>query len=114
MGFLSSIKEFLTRTGISITYTALLLYYAYKRNDTPIWAKRIITGMFGYLISPLDAIPDFTPFLGFTDDFSILSYGLVTLAAYINMEVRIQARRTLLSWIGKVDLDQLRVIDEKI
>jgi len=114
MGFLSSIKEFLSKTGISITYSALLLYYAYKRSDTPIWAKRIITGAFGYLLAPLDALPDFTPFLGFTDDFSVLSYGLVTLAAYVDMEVRIQARKTLTSWLGKVDLDQLRVIDEKI
>jgi uncharacterized membrane protein YkvA (DUF1232 family) len=114
MSYLSSIKAFISKTGISLTYSALLLYYAYKRSDTPSWAKRIIAGSLGYLIAPLDALPDITPILGFTDDLGVLSYGLVTLAAYVNTDVRVKARKKLTSWLGKIDLERLRAVDDKI
>lgn len=73
-------------------YTAMLLYYAYRRKDTPAWAKRIVIGALGYLVMPIDAIPDLSPFIGLTDDIGVLSFGLVTIAAYINDEVRGSAR----------------------
>ena len=66
--------------------------YAFKRKETPAWAKRIITGILAYFIAPLDAIPDLTPFLGFTDDVGLLGFGLVTIAAYINDEVKSKSR----------------------
>jgi len=78
--------------GVKITYSALLLYYAYQRKDTPAWAKRVILGTLAYLLAPFDAIPDLTPFIGFTDDLSVLSFGLVTIACYIDDAVREKAK----------------------
>jgi len=52
-------------------------------------------GALGYLLTPIDTIPDLTPFLGYTDDLGILSYALVMIAAYINDEVRQKAQRKL-------------------
>ena len=40
---------------------------------------------------PLDAIPDLTPILGYTDDVAVLGVGLATVAVYINKDVREQA-----------------------
>lgn len=83
----------ITKSASSRTiYTAMLLYFAYRRKDTPAWAKRIVVGALGYLVMPFDAIPDLSPFIGLTDDIGILSFGLVTIAAYINDEVRDDAR----------------------
>jgi len=87
------------------------MYYAFKRKETPSWAKRIVLGAFVYLFSPLDAIPDLAPLIGYTDDMSVLFYGLVLVAAYINVDVRASALRTLESWVGPVDHDQLKHVD---
>jgi uncharacterized membrane protein YkvA (DUF1232 family) len=108
------ITKYAKNAGLKVVYSALLLYYAYRRKDTPAWAKRIITGTLAYFIAPLDAIPDLTPFLGFTDDLGILGIGLVMVAAYINEEVRANARANLVSWFGDVDEAELKEVDDKL
>ena len=94
-----------------LLYAALLMFYAFKRKETPAWAKRIVTGALVYLLSPIDAIPDLSPFIGYTDDLGVLTYGLVLIAAYINEEVRTSARHTLHAWIGQTDESMLSKID---
>ena len=84
--------------GTRTVYSALLLYYAYRRKETPAWAKRTILGALGYLLMPLDAVPDLTPILGYTDDITVLGTGLAIVAAYINKDVKAQARAKLSSW----------------
>ena len=63
--------------GMKTCYSALLLFYAYRRSDTPSWAKNIVIGVLGYLIAPFDMLPDLTPIIGYTDDLGILGFGLV-------------------------------------
>ena len=94
-----------------LLYAALLMYYAFLRKETPPWAKRIVMGALVYLIAPIDAIPDLSPIIGYTDDLGVLTYGLVMIAAYINEEVRASSRRTLNAWIGHADESQLSKID---
>ncbi len=108
------IRGFAKQAGLKVMYSVLLLYYAYRRSDTPIWAKRIIIGVLGYFISPIDMLPDLTPILGYTDDLGVLSFGLVTIAAYINDEVRITARRKLRDWFGDYDVSELVEVDQKL
>jgi len=48
---------------------ALLL--ALKRKDTPISAKIVAAATMLYTLSPIDIIPDVTPFMGFLDDLII-------------------------------------------
>jgi uncharacterized membrane protein YkvA (DUF1232 family) len=112
--FWKKIAKYAKSAGLKVVYSALLLYYAYRRKDTPTWAKRIITGTLAYFISPLDAIPDLTPFLGFTDDLGVLGIGLVMVAGYINEEVRANARANLASWFGEVDEAELKEVDDKL
>ncbi|RMF22634.1 MAG: DUF1232 domain-containing protein [Bacteroidetes bacterium] len=100
------------QAGLKAVYSALLLFYAFKRKDTPGWAKNIILGTLGYLLTPFDSIPDLTPFLGFTDDLGVLSFGLVTIACYINDEVRIQARKKLREWFGDFELHELKEVEK--
>jgi len=100
--------------GVKLTYSALLLYYAYDRKDTPQWARNIILGSLAYLISPIDAIPDLTPFLGFTDDIGVLSFGLVTIACYIDDTVRKNARMKVRKFFKVVDEEDLSEIDSRL
>ncbi|MCQ4925679.1 YkvA family protein [Tissierella carlieri] len=73
----------------------LALFLAYKRKETPLYAKIIIGIVVGYALSPIDLIPDFIPILGYLDDFLILPLG-ITLAIklvpdYILEECRLEA-----------------------
>jgi len=95
-------------------YAALLLFYAFKNKETPKWAKNIIIGALAYFVSPIDSIPDLTPFLGFTDDIGVMMFGLVTIACYIDDEIRKKARITILQYFGTVDLDDLNQVDAKL
>ena len=65
--------------GQRAVYTVLLMFYAFKRKDTPAWAKNIIIGAIAYFLNPFDGLPDLTPILGYTDDIGVLSFGLVTI-----------------------------------
>ena len=100
--------------GVKITYSALLLYYAYQRKDTPRWAKNVIIGALGYLLSPIDTIPDLTPFLGFTDDFGVLSFALVTIACYINEDVRSDAKEKVHKLFNNVYEEDLQEVDSSL
>lgn len=112
--FLMKICGFVHRAGVQITYSALLLFLAYKRKETPKWAKRIVLGALAYLFAPVDAIPDLSPFLGFTDDLGVLLFGLVSIAGYVNQDVRERAREILGQWIPDLDQEDLAEVDQKL
>ena len=108
------IKSFAKQAGQKTVYTALLLYYAYRQKDTPTWAKNVVLGTLGYFIAPIDALPDLTPLIGYTDDLGVLSFGLVTIASYINDEVKGNARERLQKWFGEYSEEELKEVDEQL
>lgn len=109
------ISMYAKQAGIKTVYSALLLFYAYRRKDTPAWAKNIILGTLGYFLSPIDAIPDLSPIIGYTDDIGVLSFGLVTIAAYVNADVRKKARSHVQRWFGNAyDEESLQEVDATI
>ena len=100
--------------GAKTVYAVLLLYYAYKRKETPFWARNIIMASIAYFLSPIDTIPDLTPFLGFTDDLSVIMLGLVTVACFINEEVRQQAKVKLGTIFKEYDEHLLEEVDARL
>jgi len=56
-----------------------VLYFAYKDNRTPWYAKLFAICIVAYAFSPIDLIPDFIPILGYLDDVILVPLG-VTLA----------------------------------
>ncbi len=111
---LDYLKDSVKRAGIKTVYAGLLLYYAYNRSDTPTWARRMILGTLAYLVAPFDAVPDLTPFFGFTDDFGILMFGLVSIAGHINQDVRVSAREKIEKWFGPECDDSLEEVEESL
>jgi len=95
-------------------YTALLLFYAFRRKETPTWAKNIIIGVLGYLISPIDFIPDLTPIIGYTDDIGVLSFGLVTIACFVNNEVKQKSRKRMTKWFGELDETAIAEVEAEL
>jgi uncharacterized membrane protein YkvA (DUF1232 family) len=111
---LKSFQMTMKRCGIQTIYSALLLYYTYKQKNVPIFVKQTILGVLGYLISPIDLIPDLTPIVGFTDDIGVLSYALVALASYVTEDSKLQAKSTLQKWLGTLPEKDIQVIDQKL
>ena len=111
---LSFIQKRVKALGVRLIYSILLMVYAYQSERTPVWARRIILGALAYLLSPIDSIPDLTPFIGFTDDLGIISFGLVSIACYINNDVREKAKAKLFSLIKDVDEKELQAVDAKL
>lgn len=114
LGFWKKIGRFATKVGVKGVYTALLLYYAYRRKETPAWAKRIVLGALGYLVVPLDFIPDLSPFVGLTDDLGVLSFGLVTIAAFVNKEVREKARAKTAKFFPAASDEDFESVEEQL
>ncbi|RJE90732.1 DUF1232 domain-containing protein [Paenibacillus sp. 1011MAR3C5] len=112
--FWEKLKKFAKKAGCKVVYAALLLYFALQNPKTPAWAKTVIIGALAYFISPVDAIPDITPVVGFSDDLGALAAALAIVAVYIDDEVKSKARAKLSDWFGPDSLDDIADIDEKL
>ncbi|WP_299798409.1 YkvA family protein [uncultured Shewanella sp.] len=96
--FWLKVKQFAKKAGREVIDNALCLYYAAQRPDTPKWAKTVIFGALAYFIAPLDAIPDLTPFVGFTDDLGALAAALAMVSIYVDDDVEKQAADKSAAW----------------
>ncbi len=100
-GLWDKLAQFAKIAGREVVEKALVLFYAASDPDTPKKAKAIIFSALGYFILPLDAIPDFTPILGFSDDLGAIALALATVAAHIKAEHRQAAKRKVTQWFGE-------------
>lgn len=88
----SKIQSSWQRAGRKIIETALQLFFSFRDSETPNWAKAVILGALGYFITPVDAIPDFAPMLGFSDDLAMMLSALAVVAIHVKEEHRQKAR----------------------
>ncbi len=91
------------KAGIKLTYAALLLFYVLKDPGTPRKERNKILGALGYLILPLDLIPDWIPVAGFTDDLAALTWAVYMVIKCITPEVKAQAAAKCHEWFGDFD-----------
>ena len=94
-GFWQKLGDYALSAGEQVVEKALWLYYASRRADCPIWARLTIYGALGYFISMVDAVPDMTPVLGYSDDMGVIALALATVAAYVDDDVKAMSRQTL-------------------
>ena len=59
--FVEKISHVAKRAGAKMVYAALILYYTLESDKVALKDKAMIIGALGYLISPLDVIPDAIP-----------------------------------------------------
>jgi uncharacterized membrane protein YkvA (DUF1232 family) len=78
----------------------LAAYYCAFDRATPLQVKAALLGALAYFILPFDAIPDFMPLLGYTDDAAVLATAIRLVAAHILPRHRDAARETLSSFRG--------------
>lgn len=71
----------------SLKFKTSAVYLAFRRPDTPFYAKLMAGLTVGYALSPIDLIPDFIPFLGYLDDLLILPLLLYLTIRLIPKEI---------------------------
>ncbi|MBP3727085.1 MAG: DUF1232 domain-containing protein [Bacteroidaceae bacterium] len=106
--FSEKISRIAKRAGAKLIYVALILYYMLQSKKVSLKDKALILGALGYLISPLDAIPDAIPIAGLGDDLGVLMFALQKVRSNVSDEVREKARKRLSKWF---DDDEISEID---
>ncbi len=99
-GFREKLSRYARVAGREVVEKALLLYYAMQEEKAPAWAKATIVGALGSFITPLDAIVDLTPVVGYADDLGVLALAIAAVATYINDNVREKTRVRMRQWFG--------------
>ena len=108
-GFIEKISRIAKRAGAKLVYVALILYYTLQSNDVSMKDKAIIIGALGYLISPLDIIPDAIPIAGLGDDLAVLLYVVKKVWGEVPDSVREKAHAKLSKWF---DEDEMKEADD--
>jgi uncharacterized membrane protein YkvA (DUF1232 family) len=99
-GYWAKIKSSAAAAGREVIHKGYCLYFAYCDPITPKWAKAVIAGALAYFVLPADAIPDFLPAIGYTDDLAALTAAVATVAAHISPEHKQQADERTREWLG--------------
>ena len=106
--FAGKISRIAKRAGAKLVYAALILYYTLQSDKVSKADKAIIIGALGYMISPIDVIPDAIPIAGLTDDLAVLLYVLKKVWTGIDPEIIVQAREKLSKWFDDEEIDEIQ------
>ena len=96
--FWGKLKKIASKAGAKLVYYALMLFYTLTDENTPARYKAVIAGALGYMILPMDLIPDFLPFAGLADDWAALIAAVAYVASAITPEIKARARVKLSQW----------------
>jgi|LakMenEpi03Aug12_release.lakeMendotaPanAssembly.Ray.scaffolds.fasta_scaffold848153_2 uncharacterized membrane protein YkvA (DUF1232 family) len=99
-GFWRVLGKLANRGGRKLIILAMTLFHCLNDPETPAWAKSVIIGALGYLIFPLDFIPDAILAAGFTDDWSVILGAVATVATHIKEEHKAKAAAVADRFLG--------------
>ena len=107
--FIEKIQRIAKRAGAKLVYIALILYYLMQSDKVSLKDKAIIIGALGYLISPIDVVPDAIPIAGLADDLAVLLYALGKVWSQVDDNLKDKAKQKLAKWF---DEDELNVSED--
>ena len=105
--FLDKVTKYGKLIGINALYKAVQLWFVMQKPDVPATTKAVIMGALGYLIAPLDFLPDLMPVLGYTDDFVAITFALIKVQGYIDEEVERKSKNLLAKIFGEEAVSML-------
>lgn len=103
--FIEKIQRIAKRAGAKLVYIALILYYLMQSDKVSLKDKAIILGALGYLISPIDVVPDAIPIAGLADDLAVLLYALGKVWSQVDDNLKDKARQKLSKWFDEDELN---------
>ena len=105
--FLDKVTKYGKLIGITALYKAVQLWFVLQKPDVPAGTKAVIMGALGYLIAPLDFLPDLLPVLGYTDDMVAITFALIKIQGYIDEEVERKSKKLLTKIFGEEAVSNL-------
>ena len=105
-GFIDKVSRIAKRAGAKLVYAALILYYTLQSDKVSVKDKTLIIGALGYLISPLDVMPDAIPIVGLGDDLSVLIYVLHKVWGDVSIEIKEKAHEKLSKWFDDEEIKE--------
>ncbi|MBF1627189.1 MAG: DUF1232 domain-containing protein [Prevotella sp.] len=103
--FIEKIQRIAKRAGAKLVYIALILYYLMQSDKVSLKDKAIIIGALGYLISPIDVVPDAIPIAGLADDLAVLLYALGKVWSQVDDNLKDKAKEKLSKWFDEDELN---------
>lgn len=103
--FIEKIQRTAKRAGAKLVYIALILYYLMQSDKVSLKDKAIIIGALGYLISPIDVVPDAIPIAGLADDLAVLLYALGKVWSQVDDNLKDKAKQKLSKWFDEDELN---------
>ena len=113
--FVEKIARIAKGAGAKLVYAALILYYTLQSDKVSATNKAMIIGALGYLISPLDVVPDAIPIAGLADDLGVLVFVLKKVWTDIDPEIQVKARKRLSKWFDEDEIEEINdlILTEK-
>lgn len=105
--FVEKISRIARRAGSKLVYAALILYYTLQSDKISKADKAMIIGALGYMISPLDVLPDAIPIVGLTDDLAVLVYVLKKVWTEVDPDIQEKAKTKLSKWFDEDEIEEI-------
>ncbi len=105
--FVEKITRIAKGAGAKLVYAALILYYTLQSDKVSATNKAMIIGALGYLISPLDVVPDAIPIAGLADDLGVLVFVLKKVWTDIDPDIQVKARQRLTKWFDDDEIEEI-------
>jgi uncharacterized membrane protein YkvA (DUF1232 family) len=112
-GFVEKISRIAKRAGSKLVYASLILYYTLQSDKVSVKDKAIIIGALGYLISPLDVVPDAIPIAGLGDDLAVLVYVLNKIWGDVEEDIKEKAKEKLSKWFDEDEIGEINDLFKK-
>ncbi len=105
--FTEKISRIAKRAGAKLVYAALILYYTLQSDRISTANKALIIGALGYLISPIDVVPDAIPIAGLADDLGVLVYVLKKVWTDVDPSITEKAKDKLSKWFDEDEIEEI-------
>ena len=110
--FVEKIARIAKGAGAKLVYAALILYYTLQSNKVSATNKARIIGALGYLISPLDVVPDAIPIAGLADDLGVLVFVMKKVWTDVDPDIQLKARQRLSKWFDEDEIEEINELFE--
>ena len=110
--FVEKIARIAQGAGAKLVYAALILYYTLQSDKVSATNKAMIIGALGYLISPLDVVPDAIPIAGLADALGVLIFVLKKVWTDVDPDIQVKARKRLSKWFDEDEIEEINELFE--
>ena len=83
------------------------MHYTLQSPKVSATNKAMIIGALGYLISPLDVVPDAIPIAGLADDLGVLIFVLKKVWTDVDPEIQVKAKKRLSKWFDEDEIEEI-------